>query len=122
MQIGVVNSPDFPAILVPQFRAEDTLYIENSPLGVFKPRKFIINLDNMVAGDTVVIREYYRIKSGGNLELMDYVQYNGADGGLLNNRKIVEIDLTDNRFGFQITLEEIVGALHDYDWELFEEA
>ena len=102
--------------------AEDILYIENSPLGVMKPRHMYVNLDNMQAGDTTIIREYYRIKSGGNLELLDYNSYANADGGLPNNRVLILVELSDTRFGFKVTLEQTAGVMRDYDWELTEEA
>ena len=100
----------------------DVIYIENSPLGIFKPRWCFIDLDNMQAGDTVEIRLYLRIKSGGGLQLLDYASYAGADGGLANGRKLIPIGLYDNRYGFEITLTEAGGGLRTYDWELTEEA
>jgi hypothetical protein len=83
---------------------------------------FLINLDNMLAADTLVIRVYYRLNAGGNLELHSYTSYTGIDGGLGNSRVLDDIQLLDNRFGIEITEQRTAGADHDYDWEFTEEA
>jgi len=101
--------------------SEQTLYINNNPLGCFYPRTLLIDLDNMLAGDTTVIRVYYRLNAGGGLQLWDYHTYTGADGGLASNRKLIAADLLPTRFGIQITLEQTAGTYRDYDWEIFTE-
>jgi len=101
--------------------AEQTLYINNNPLGCFHPHTLFVDLDNMAQGDTVAIRVYYRLRAGGGLQLWDYSQYIGADGGLPNSVKLISADLLPTRFGIQITLEQTAGTNRDYDWELFTE-
>jgi len=102
---------------------EDTLYIEATPLGVFKPRWLTINLDNMAVGDGIIVRLYHQQNATGARELYDYQEYRGADGGLLNSKKVIAISLMDNRHGFEVTLEQdMLGALRDFEWELTEEA
>ena len=100
---------------------EQNLYIDNAPLGAYKPRTMLIDLDNMAGGDTTELRVYYRLNDGGGLQLLDFNQYVGADGGLADNRVLVAIDLYETRFGVQITLEQTGGTLRDYDWTIFAE-
>ena len=102
---------------------EDTIYINDDPLGTHNPRMLIVDLDAMAAGpDTTVLRVYYRITAGGGLQLEDYQSYVGVDGGLANSIKLVTIALNPNRFGFSVTLEQTAGANRTYRWEYFEEA
>ncbi len=101
---------------------ENTVYIENSPLGVFKARYFVCDFDNEVGGDTIIIRVYYRVNAGAGLQLGQSVSYVGADGGLPSSRKLDPIGLWDVRFGMKITEERTGGVDHDYDWSLTQEA
>ena len=100
---------------------EQTLYINNDPLGIFRSVIMYVDLDNMAGGDTTVLRVYYRITDGGGLQLLDYQSYTGADGGLANSIKMISIDLGPARFGTQITLEQTAGVNRTYRWEYFEE-
>lgn len=97
---------------------EQVVYEQNNP-GVMNPLWFKINLDNMLAADTVVVKVYYRVNPLGNLELEDFQSYTGVDGGLPNGRKVDSISLTANRFGWRITIQRTAGADHAYDWEVF---
>jgi hypothetical protein len=97
---------------------EQNLYINNLPAGEFDPRVVFVDLDNMAAGDTTVFRVYYRLNAGGGLQLYDYIQYNGADGGLPNGRKLISIALLPNRFGVQVTLQQTAGVNKAYDWDV----
>lgn len=101
---------------------EQTLHINNVPIGNHEPRVILVDLDNMAGGDTTVIRVYYRITDGGGLQLEDYQAYVGADGGLANSIKLVTLILNPNRFGTQITLEQTAGVNRAYRWEYFEES
>lgn len=101
---------------------EQTLYIDNAPLGAHNPRTFLIDLDLMEQGDTTELRAYYRLNAGGGLQLLDFNQYVGADGGLANSRVLVAIALNETRFGVQVTLEQTVGVNRAYDWSIFVEA
>ena len=98
--------------------AEQNIYINNSPAGEFEPRVVMVDLDLMQAGDTTVFRVYYRLNAAGGLQLYDYVQYAGADGGLANGRKLIAITLLPNRFGVQVTLQQTAGVNRDYDWDV----
>lgn len=101
---------------------EQNLYIVDGPLGVFRPICVIVNLENMVGGDTVVFRVHYRIAPGGAQYLHDYQVFTGIDGGLANSRKLVVIDLYPSRFGIRVSIERTAGADKPYTWEVFEEA
>jgi hypothetical protein len=109
--------------------AEQTLYINNNPLGCFNPLVLFVDLDNMVAGDTTVVagdttvfRVYYRIAAGGALRLFDYQSYTGIDGGLANGRHLIAIELLPNRFGLRVTLQQTAGTNRAYVWSYFEES
>ena len=99
--------------------AEQTIYIDNEPLGCWEPLVLWVDLDNMQAGDTTVFRVYHRLADGGTLQLWDYNSYTGADGGLANGLVAIRIDLGPNRHGFRATLQQTAGVNRDYDWELF---
>lgn len=101
--------------------AEQTLYLNNNPLGCFNPVAVFIDLNAMAQADTTDFRVYYRISAGGGLELQDYQSYTGVDGGLANSKKLIIIDLHPNRFGIWVTLEQTAGAAQDYPWEIFVE-
>ena len=96
---------------------EQTLVIFNEPLGTFAPRVLFIDLDNMVFGDTIIIRIYYRLSDGGTLKLWDSQTFTGIDGGLVNLAKILDVNLHPNRHGFQVTLQQTAGANRAYIWE-----
>lgn len=100
---------------------EQTLYIDNEPLGASMGRRLYIDLDNMAGGDTAVIRVYYRLSDGGGLQLLDYNSYTGADGGLANGIKLIAVDLGPYRHGVQITLEQAAGTNRAYPFEFFAE-
>ena len=99
-----------------------TVYTEASPLGVFKPRFFVINLDDMQGGDTIELTFLYRIDPAGNLEQEQYDAPTGADGGLANGNVLKRYELMDNRYGILIQIQRTAGVDRDYPWEFFEEA
>lgn len=97
--------------------ALQTLYINNAPAGVFQPRKLLIDFTNHVAGDVMIIRTYYRLKTGGGLIKQDEEPIVGVQ-----DPAIITIDLEDNRFGYEVTIEKTVGANLTYDWEVLYKA
>jgi len=101
---------------------EQTLHINDNPLGCFNPRVLFVDLDNMVAGDTTVFCIYYRIAAGAALQLFDYQSYAGIDGGLANGRHLIAIELLPNRFGLRVTLQQTAGTNRTYVWSYFEES
>jgi hypothetical protein len=100
---------------------EQTLYIDNEPLGATMGRRLYVDLDAMQGGDTTVIRVYYRLSDGGGLQLLDYNSYTGADGGLANSIKLIAVDLGPYRHGIQLTLEQTAGVNRTYPFEFFAE-
>ena len=101
--------------------SEQTLHIDNEPLGCTMGRRLYIDLDAMAGGDTTVIRVYHRLSDGGNLQLLDYNSYAGADGGLANSIKLIAIELGPYRHGIQVTLEQTAGVNRTYPFEFFAE-
>lgn len=101
---------------------EQTLYIVDGPLGVFRPVCIFVDLDLMQQGDTTDFRVYYRIAPLGAQRLFDYQSYVGDNGGLTNSRTLIVIDLYPNRFGYRVTIQRTAGGDRAYAWEIFEEA
>jgi len=91
---------------------EQNVYVHNAPAGVFSPRLVQLDFTNQTAAETVVVREYYRIKTGGALVKTDETSLVGVQDPLLKS-----ILLKDNRFGVKVTMEKTVGANKDYDYE-----
>ena len=103
---------------------EQNIVINNAPVAVFNPRKVKIDLDNMIATDTIVVKLYERLSAAGTLKLSDVpVTYTGIDGGLTGGQTQITIDLDANRYGFKVTLEQTAHvAYKDYVWEYFVES
>jgi len=95
---------------------EQDLYISETPLGVFKPLKMMIDFTAQTAAETVVVRTYYRIKDGGDLIKKDEVTYAGAQ-----DPDLINVELEPNRFGFKVTMQRTAGVEKDYDWGIFTE-
>jgi hypothetical protein len=91
---------------------EQNVYINNAPSSVFDPKIVQIDFTNHTATETVVIREYYRIKSGGGLIKKDEKTFAGVQDPLLKN-----VTLEPNRFGVQVTIEKTAGTNRGYDFE-----
>jgi len=91
---------------------EQDLYINNAPAGVFEPLLLQLDCTNMQAGDTIVIRVYYRIIPGGNLIKKDETSFSDAQDPPLKN-----VAIEPNRYGIQVTIQRTVGGDRAYDWE-----
>jgi hypothetical protein len=100
---------------------EQTLIIVNEPLGCWWPNVLFIDLDNMILGDTIIIRIYYRLSDAGTLKLWDSQTFTGADGSLVNLAKILDITFMPNRHGFQVSLQQTAGTNRVYPWEFIAE-
>ena len=104
---------------------EQNVYLNNAPAGAYDPRCILIDLDAMAAADTdtLAIKVYYRLKSGGGLQLFDYTLYSGTDGGLTDSKKIIAVELLPNRFGTWVTATatKAGGAWKTYDYEILRE-
>ena len=100
---------------------EQTLYVNDAPVGCFEPRVLFCDLDLMAAGgDQVTFRVYYRIADGGGPLLQDVQVYTGVDGGLANSITLVAIDLYPNRFGVRVSLQRTGGADYAFPWSVME--
>lgn len=95
------------------------LYVNNAPLGSFKPLVVLVDLDNMQAGDAICIRAYYRMTGGGGYRMHDFFAYSGLDGGLVQGKEIISVGLLPNRFGILVTLHQHQGTYRDFPWEVF---
>jgi len=93
---------------------EQDLYINNTPFGVFDPKVVLIDFENHTAAETILIVEWYRIKSGGNWKMLDSKIFNGAQDPVLQS-----VTLHPNRFGIKVTIEKTAGANQAYDYEVF---
>ena len=94
--------------------AEQDMYVNNAPAGVFKPLALTVNTTNMVAGDIIVIRSYERISPIGALELQSEKQFNDAQHEVLK-----KIPLYPNRSGVETTIQRVavgVGGDKAYVW------
>lgn len=96
--------------------AEVDVYINNAPAGIFRPGPIKIDFTNQQAGETIRIREYYRIAPGGNLILEDEVNYVGVQAPAL-----IPIELSKNRYGVRLTMERTAGVQRNYPYEVFVE-
>lgn len=91
--------------------AELDIYRVETPLGVFKPISFKIDLTNMLAADDLTIRVYERIVTGGALVRSDVQNYAGVQTvEPVSPMKTITLD--PNRFGFQITIDENGASGH----------
>jgi hypothetical protein len=92
---------------------EQTLYVNESPSGVFDPVCVMIDFTAQTVTETVTVKVYYRIKSGGNYILLDEDEFIAAQDPDL---KLIELE--PNRFGIKITIEKTAGTNRAYDWEV----
>jgi len=97
--------------------AVQTVYINNAPAGVFVPRTMIMDFSNHAVADTIVIRSYYRISSGGGWIKDDEETITGV-----RDPALVTINFEPNRFGYYVSVEKTAGANHDYLWEILYKA
>lgn len=93
--------------------AEDNMYVNDAPSGIFEPICVKVDLSNQAAGDTTVLRTYYRIVDGGVITLQDQLTLVG-----IQLPQLINIDLEPNRFGIQTTIELTAGANFALTWEV----
>ena len=97
--------------------AEQNVYINNAPAGVFRPVCLKIDYTAQTATETTVLRTYYRIAPGGAFVLQDTVTYAGVV-----SPELINIDFEPNRYGIWSTIQNTaVGVHRAYDWEVFYE-
>jgi len=91
--------------------SEQTVYTNNAPTGLYTPVIFLIDFTAQTAGETVLVREYYRIKTGG-----DYIEYKETSYAGAQDPDLKIHPLFDNRYGVKITVEKTGGGNLAYDW------
>ena len=100
--------------------AEQTLVLVTEPLGLWCPAVLILDLDNMGALNTIIVKIYHRMADAGALRLFKYYSWTGADGGLTNGEKLAQIELYPNRHGYQITIQQSDQEDHfTIPWEFY---
>lgn len=95
---------------------EQTVYVAEAPAGIFKPRVFKLDFTNHTITETLRVRTYYKIVSGGGYIKDDDVPFVGVQDPLLKN-----VGLEPTRFGIKVTIEKTAGTNRDYIWEVFYE-
>lgn len=75
-----------------------------------------IDLSNMEAGDTVVIKEYVKLKSGGTYTLYDSASYSGVQA-----KPALHVIKIPAKYGVKVTLQQTAGTNRDYDYNFFKE-
>ena len=94
--------------------AVQNVYINNAPAGVYEPLCVKLDLSNMTAAETVVVRTLSRIRPlPAVLTLDDQLTFVGVQA-----RPVIEVELDPNRYGVQVTLQCTVGGPIDIDWEV----
>ena len=91
---------------------EQTIYTNNAPAAIYAPKIIRIDFTNQTAGETVIVREYYRIKSGGAYVKVDEVTFAGVQ-----DPELIEVVLDRTRYGVKVTMERTGGVAKDYDYE-----
>jgi hypothetical protein len=76
-----------------------------------------IDLSNMASGDTVVIREYMRLKPDGEFKIYDFDSYNGPQ----TEKPIIYIKPKESDYGIRITLQQTTGTFKSFDYNFLEE-
>ena len=72
-----------------------------------------IDLSNLNAGDSVVVREYVRIKSGGNYRKYAEKQYLGVQ--VLPALRVLTLP---SRYGIKITIHQTSGTYRSFDYQI----
>lgn len=101
--------------------AEQTVYINDDPMGVYEPRKVKVDCTNMAWGDAVILRWYERLDGTGALVQKDEWRLEDVQDADLGKPPVKNIELEPNRFGIQVTLQQVAGTNRDFPWEVFYE-
>ena len=103
---AILDLTPYEVTITPTDGTDNIVYQNDAPASVFNPKTCQIDLSNMAAGDTVVIKVSYRIKSAGSYIMEDTKTYNDAQ----SDPKLKTIRLNPNRRGVKITLAQTAGA------------
>ncbi len=92
---------------------EQTLYVNETPAGVFKALSVFVDFTAHTGGETVVLRVYHRIKTGGNYIKEQNTEYAGAQ-----DPDLIKVSLATNRYGVKVTAQKTAGTNRAYDWRV----
>jgi len=95
---------------------EQTIFIIDNPDFPFKPIKLLLDTTNHGAGETISVRQYLRLKEGG-----DYIEFMTTELAAAQSPIGVNFDLFPNTFGIKLTIEKTAGANVAYDYEVYME-
>jgi len=73
-----------------------------------------IDLSNLASGDTVVVREYMKVKSNGS-----YVKYAEETYSGSQPLPLLHIITKPARYGLKITLQQTSGTYRSFDYQFF---
>jgi len=71
-----------------------------------------VDLNNMKSGDSVVIRQYVKIKQDGELKKYAEERYSGVQ-----ELPVVYIKPKTAMYGIMVTLQQTSGSPFEFDWE-----
>ncbi len=75
-----------------------------------------VDLTPMLAGDTVVVRQYMQILTAGS-----FIKYAEDTFSDVQTLPLLYVVTKPARYGIRITLEQTVGTMRTFDWETFQE-
>lgn len=94
---------------------EQIVYENATPSAEWVPDALYIDLTDMAADDSITVKTYVKMKSGGSYILMDSQPYSDAQ-----TIKGIIIQGIPNRYGYKVSLEQTaIGTYRDFDWERF---
>jgi len=92
---------------------EQSVYVNETPAAAFKPICVKIDCTAHTATESITIKLYYRIKSGGEYILQDTISYTLTT----IVPALLSVDLEPNRYGVKVTMQKTAGTNRAYDWE-----
>lgn len=75
-----------------------------------------LDLANMASGDTIVLKQYMKIKSGGSYRMFGSETYVGAQ-----TSPLVYLELKPAKYGFKISLQQTGGTNRNVDWQTYKQ-
>lgn len=75
-----------------------------------------LDMANMASGDTIVLKQYMKIKSGGSYRMFGSETYVGAQ-----TSPLVYLELKPAKYGFKITLQQTGGTNRNVDWQTYKQ-
>jgi hypothetical protein len=76
-----------------------------------------IDLSEMTAGDTVVLKRYVKIQEGGEYKLHASETYTGAQA-----QPLIRFPFMASYYGMKVTLQQTAGTYKSFPYQFFKEA